>query len=245
MKHLGLFMTISNFPNIAANNGLLLKLFLIVQLLFLSGCVSNTALIKSGKIYVGMAKSDLNSLNILTNQFQHPFSITATRKFYRDHNLEIIAPADKSMFFVFENVTIPSNPSLLSVHDGNGFLHSYYSSLYDAELRVISIVQARNKSSSDVAVNESIKTKPKLQNDSYASLRNGFSRLPLANRSIVRNYLSDIGLYTKSSPCCGYTKAMGDALNQYRDAYHPELDLLNVADVVTLLNKVRSAGQGL
>ena len=224
-------MNIAHLPNISFRSGLVLKLCFIVQLLFLSGCVSNTALVESGKIYPGMAKSELYGLNVLTNQFQHPFSITATRKFYREHNLEIIAPADKSMFFVFEGVTVPSNPSLLSVHDGNGILNSYYSSLYDAELRITRIVQGRKKSVSDGL------------EKSYAVLRDEFSRLPVANRSTLRNYLSDIGLYNKSSQCCGYTKVMGIALEQYRDAYHPKLDISNVADVVTLLNKVKSAAK--
>ena len=224
-------MKIYHLLNISSRSGLFLKLFFIIQLLLLSGCVSNAALIESGKIYPGMAKSELNGLNILTNQFQHPFSITATRKFYREHNLEIIAPADKSMFFVFENVTVPSNPSLLSVHDGNGILNSYYSSLYDAELRVARIVKERKNLVSDGL------------EQSYAVLRDEFSRLPVGDRASLRNYLSDIGLYNKISSCCGYTKVMGIALTQYRDAYHPDLDLSNVADVVTLLNKVRSAAK--
>jgi len=251
IKQIGLFMRISWRPNISVPKGLLLKLFLIGQLVFLSGCVSNAALIKAGKIYPGMTKNELNRLNILTNQFQHPFAITATRKFYRGLNLEIIAPADKSMYFVFQNVTIPSNPSLLSVHDGNGVLDSYYSSLSDAELRVSRIVQARVKRDyggikrSDVDVNESANTERNVKNDSDAVLRDEFSRLPFANRLDIKNYLSDIGLYNASTPCCGYTKAMGAALTQYRDAYHPELNLAQLADVVILLDKVTSAEKAL
>jgi len=102
-------------------------------IILLSGCVSQSGLISSGQIYKGINKSEIESLSILANQFQHPFAITAKRKYFESHNVEIIAPADGSIYYVFKNVSIPSNPSMLSGHAGTGNLHSWHSSMDAAQ----------------------------------------------------------------------------------------------------------------
>ena len=113
-----------------------LRLMLILSVVFLASCVSQSGLIDSGKVYKGISKEEVLNFNALANQFQHPFAVTATRKYFKTAQIEIIAPADGSIFYVFESVTIPSNPGVFGVHGGNGRLHSWHSSMIAAQSAV-------------------------------------------------------------------------------------------------------------
>lgn len=113
----------------------------------LLGCVSQSSLVDNGKIYRGMSKRELESLNLLTTQFQHPFSISAGRQYFASGKVEVIHPADASIFFVFEQVTSPSNPTLLAAHAGNGKLHSWHYNFEEAMNTAKSLVTAHNNES--------------------------------------------------------------------------------------------------
>jgi len=107
----------------------------------LSGCVSHSGLVDSGKIYQGLSKAEIFKFIGWANQFQNPFAITATRLYDPAAGVEIISPYDKSVFYVFEDVTIPSQPQLTTVHAGNGRLHSWHTNLVAAKSKASSLMK--------------------------------------------------------------------------------------------------------
>jgi len=116
------------------------RVLFLILLITLAGCVSQQGLVDSGKIYKGISKSEIFALSGFANQFQHPFAITATRQYDSASGVEIISPYDKSIFYVFEGVTNPSQPTLTTVHAGNGRLHSWYFNMAAARTSAINLM---------------------------------------------------------------------------------------------------------
>ena len=119
-------------------------LTIVGSILLLQSCVSYESLAESGKLYIGMSKNALEEAVFLANQFQTPFGITATREFYREAGVEILAPRINSQAFVFESVTIPSNPPLICLEPwgcdqnvGDGRLNSWHPNLEEARAYVL------------------------------------------------------------------------------------------------------------
>jgi len=109
--------------------------FLVISLV---SCTSTNELIKQERIHKGMTKSSLwdSMLDVPPNE-----DITwpnCYRAFYPDKQFEILSSPSMNMFFVFEEVTIQSNPSNCEAQ-GNGYLFGYYNSFEDA-IAVISSV---------------------------------------------------------------------------------------------------------
>jgi hypothetical protein len=123
---------------------LLRRTVILLILVTLSGCVTQQGLVDSGKIYKGISKTEIFTLSGFANQFQHPFAITATRQYDSATGVEIISPYDKSIFYVFEGVTIPSQPALTTVHAGNGRLHSWHTNMAAARSAAISLMKRIN-----------------------------------------------------------------------------------------------------
>ena len=123
---------------------LLRRTVILLILVTLSGCVTQQGLVDSGKIYKGISKTEIFTLSGFANQFQHPFAITATRQYDSATGVEIISPYDKSIFYVFEGVTTPSQPALTTVHAGNGRLHSWHTNMAAARTAAISLMKRIN-----------------------------------------------------------------------------------------------------
>jgi hypothetical protein len=100
----------------------------------LLGCVSTSGMVERGKIWRGMSKTELENSFMLANQFQHPLSITARRKYFSDQKVEVIAPRTNEIAFVFENVSIPSDPPIagLDLNPGNGTRVAWFSHFEEA-----------------------------------------------------------------------------------------------------------------
>jgi|TARA_B110000967_G_C18554032_1_gene396787 hypothetical protein len=127
---------------------ILMRSAFLLLLLTLSGCVTQQGLVDNGKIYKGISKSEIFTLSGFANQFQHPFAITATRQYDSATEVEIISPYDKSIFYVFEGVTTPSQPALTTVHAGNGRLHSWHTNMAAARTAAISLMKRINSGKS-------------------------------------------------------------------------------------------------
>ena len=58
-----------------------IRLMLIVSIVFLAACFSQSGLIDSGKIYKGISKEEVFNFNVLANQFQQGLN-AKSKKYY-------------------------------------------------------------------------------------------------------------------------------------------------------------------
>ena len=104
--------------------------------LFLVSCATGSQMVSDNKIYIGMSKADLLDLFLTEGFFslsEDPFLAGSYRKYVSSKNKEIIAGSSKSIYYVFNDVTIPSSCTFWGCKRGNGKLESYHFSLSDAD----------------------------------------------------------------------------------------------------------------
>ena len=108
---------------------------IIILGLLLSGCTTDVKLISSGEIYIGMTKQSLCS-NLHSSAYPGEDACLrgfATNRYLRDLNKEILWGQDKSIYYVFDNVTIPlwDAGGAFDIK-GNGTLKGFYSNEEEA-----------------------------------------------------------------------------------------------------------------
>jgi hypothetical protein len=117
--------------------------------ILISGCsaVAVEDRLKSGGIFVGMSKQQLNKAYFWRgHQSDHPFAGVTHLAYFPNKRIEIIIPRDQTIIFVFENVTTPSGEWInkpfnsFNVHHGTGTLRSFHSSILEAEVELAGII---------------------------------------------------------------------------------------------------------
>jgi hypothetical protein len=104
---------------------------IIILGLLLSGCTTDDKLVSSGKIYIGMTKQSLCS-NLHSSAYPGEDACLrgfATNRYLRDLNKEILWGENKTIYYVFDNVTTPWTNGL---RPGNGILKGFYSNEEEA-----------------------------------------------------------------------------------------------------------------
>ena len=124
--------------NIAINNiKQKIKYSILILYFFVVSCATGSQMLSDNRIYIGMSKQELLSLYYGAAFFsvtEDPFLYGSFRKYVSSKNKEIIAGSSKSMYFVFEDVTIPVKCTFwMGCNAGNGKLESYHFSLSDAD----------------------------------------------------------------------------------------------------------------
>lgn len=108
------------------------KIIYVFMLLILYACASNQSLIQSNKIYVGMNKDQLRERLLWdSSPGDDAFLNSGFRAYYPDKRMEILAGSNKQIFYVFQNVTIPTTSGFAGSR-GNGTLLSYHWSYQSA-----------------------------------------------------------------------------------------------------------------
>ena len=114
-----------------------IKYSILILYFFLVSCATGSQMVGDNRIYIGMSKRQLQDLfygAAFFSAYEDPFLHGSFRKHVSSKNKEIIAGSAKSMYFVFEDVTIPVRCSFwLGCNAGNGKLESYHFSLSDAD----------------------------------------------------------------------------------------------------------------
>ena len=116
---------------------------ILFTLFFIASCSSVEELIKSERIHDGMTKSSLWDAMLDTYPSEDITFPGCYRAYYPDKQLEVLAPESMNIFYVFEKVTLPTNP-LNCEHQGNGYLLKVHQS-YDALLSTISSSSSLSK----------------------------------------------------------------------------------------------------
>ena len=80
----------------------------ILILLFVASCTTARQEVSSGKIRVGMSKSEVRSALLMTTLSEDAFIGGCYRKYHEQIKYEVVAASSKSVYFIFNNVTIPT-----------------------------------------------------------------------------------------------------------------------------------------
>jgi len=115
------------------------KICIALLIIGIVGCTTGFEQVISGEIKLGMSKAELrdklNSFSAFGVGEDDPFQPTLPcyRKYYSDAKLEVVSSSSRSIYYIFENVTVPSAPGCnrdLSLI-GNGRLSSIQYSFTD------------------------------------------------------------------------------------------------------------------
>jgi S1-C subfamily serine protease len=108
------------------------QFLLLLVFLILVSCATASSLVQSGQVTPGMSKNSLRQLFLQTPISDDPFLTQSFRKYYSNSNEEIIAGSNKSMYYVFKDVTVPIQCGTWTCNNGNGRFVKVFYSLTDA-----------------------------------------------------------------------------------------------------------------